>query len=85
VTLEIAAEDADASAFEPVWLGERRIGFVTSGAYGHFVGKSLAMAYLDRDVAAPGSTVEVHIIGIRRKAKILPGPAFDPEGSRMRA
>jgi len=85
VTLEIAAEDADASAFEPVWLGERRIGFVTSGAYGHFVGKSLAMAYLDRDVAAPGSTVEVHIIGIRRKAKILPGPAFDPESSRMRA
>jgi len=43
------------------------------------------MAYLDREVAAPGSTVEVHIIGIRRKAKILPGPAFDPEGSRMRA
>jgi len=85
VTLEIAAEDADASAFEPVWLGERRIGFVTSGAYGHFVGKSLAMAYLDRDITASGTTVEVHIIGIRRKAKILPGPAFDPEGIRMRA
>jgi dimethylglycine dehydrogenase len=85
VTLEIAAENADASAFEPVWLGERRIGFVTSGAYGHFVGRSLAMAYLDRDLTAPGTTVEVHIIGIRRKAKILSGPAFDPEGSRMRA
>src|SRR5215472_709050 len=84
VTLEIAAEDADASGFEPVWMGERRIGFVTSGAYGHSTGKSLAMAYLDRDVAAPGGTVEVHVIGVKRRATVLAGPAHDPTGARMR-
>jgi len=84
VTLEIAAEDADASGFEPVWMGERRIGFVTSGAYGHSTGKSLAMAYLDRDVAAPGGAVEVHVIGVKRRATVLPGPAHDPAGARMR-
>jgi dimethylglycine dehydrogenase len=83
-TLEIAAEDADASGFEPVWMGERRIGFVTSGAYGHSTGRSLAMAYLDRDVAAPGSTVEVHVIGVKRRATVLAGPAHDPTGARMR-
>jgi len=84
VTLEIAAEDADASGFEPVWMGERRIGFVTSGAYGHSTGKSLAMAYLDRDAGAPGSAVEVHVIGVKRRATVLPGPAHDPAGARMR-
>ena len=84
VTLEIAAEDADASGFEPVWMGERRIGFVTSGAYGHSTGKSLAMAYLDRDVSASGTAVEVHVIGLRRRATVLAGPAHDPAGARMR-
>jgi dimethylglycine dehydrogenase len=84
VTLEIAAEDADASDFEPVWIGERRIGFVTSGAYGHSAGKSLAMAYLDRDVSAAGTAVEVHVIGLRRRATVLPGPVHDPAGARMR-
>ena len=84
VTLEIAAEDADAAGFEPVWIGDRRVGFVTSGAYGHCVGKSLAMAYLDRDAIAPGAAVDVHVVGVRRRATILPAPAYDPAGSRMR-
>ena len=84
VTVEIAAEDADAAGFEPVWIGDRRVGFVTSGAYGHCVGKSLAMAYLDRDAIAPGAAVDVHVVWVRRRATILPGPAYDPAGSRMR-
>ncbi len=84
VTLEIGAGDADASGFEPVWIGERRIGFVTSGAYGHAVGKSLAMAYLDREVITPGAALEVHVVGVRRAARILPGPSYDPSGGRMR-
>lgn len=84
-TLEIDSPDADASGFEPVWIGERRVGFVTSGAYGHFVGKSLAMAYLDREVVADNAKLEVHIVGVKRPARILPGPAFDPAGQRMRA
>jgi dimethylglycine dehydrogenase len=83
-TLEIAAADADASGFEPIWIGERRVGFVTSGAYGHATGKSLAMAYLDRDAGAPGTDVEVHVVGVRRRATVLPGPAYDPTGARMR-
>jgi dimethylglycine dehydrogenase len=85
VTLDVAAEGADASGFEPVWQGDRRVGFVTSGAFGHWVGKSLAMAYVDRELAEPGAALDVHIVGIRRKATILSGPAFDPAGARIRA
>ena len=83
--LEIDATDADASGFEPVWRGERRIGFVTSGAYGHCVEKSLALAYLDRDVYEDRAECEVHIVGTRRKAQVLTEPAFDPDGARMRS
>jgi len=49
VTLEVDADDADASGFEPIWADKRRVGFVTSGGYGHTVSKSLAMGYLDRE------------------------------------
>ena len=47
VLLEVDAADADASTDEGIWLEGRRVGFVTSGAYGHHVGKSLALAYVD--------------------------------------
>ncbi len=83
-TLEIDADDADASGWEPVWDGGRQVGFVTSGAYGHCVGKSLALAYLDRNKAVAGTTLDVHIVGEKRRARVLPGPAFDSEGLRMR-
>ena len=43
--------DADVTGFEPVWPGARKVGFVTSGAYGHHVKQSLALAYVDRAVA----------------------------------
>ena len=84
VTLEIDSTDADASGFEPVWDGDRRIGFVTSGAYGHCVGKSLALAYLDREAIADGARYDVHIVETKRKAEVLSGPVFDPKGTRMR-
>ena len=52
VTLEVDALDADASDYEPVWADGRRVGYITSGEYGHVVGKSLAMALVDRSHAA---------------------------------
>jgi dimethylglycine dehydrogenase len=84
VLLEVDADDADASTDEGIWRGDRRVGFVTSGAYGHHVGKSLALAYLDRDVADAGDQVSVYVIGDARAARILPEPPYDPAGRRLR-
>jgi dimethylglycine dehydrogenase len=83
--LEVDAPNADATGYEPVWVGERRVGFVTSGGYGHSIGRSLAMAYLDPDVVEDRPAVEVHIVGERCPARILIEPAVDPTGSRMRS
>ena len=84
VTLEIAAEDADASGFEPVWKNGKRVGFVTSGGFGHTLGKSLAMAMVDQDRCAPGTDLSVHVVGIECKARVIAASPYDPEGKAMR-
>ena len=84
VTLEVEASDADASGFEPVWHKGEKVGFVTSGAYGHTTGKSLAMALVNADAAAEGTDLTVHIVGVEQKAKVLAPSPYDPEGKAMR-
>jgi dimethylglycine dehydrogenase len=85
ITLEIDATDCDAIADEPIWLDGKVVGWVTSGAYGHSVGKSLALGYVDRASAQATTGFAVELIGDRRPAVRLTAPAFDPTGSRMRA
>jgi dimethylglycine dehydrogenase len=84
VTLEIDAEDADASGFEPVWANGARVGFVTSGGYGHTTDRSLAMALIDTAHAAPGTALAVHVVGVERAARVIPPSPYDPEGRAMR-
>ncbi|NNK77965.1 MAG: FAD-dependent oxidoreductase [Litoreibacter sp.] len=84
VTLEIDASDADASGFEPIWSDGKRIGFVTSGGFGHTVGKSLAMALVNQELAAEGTELSVHVVGQERKAKVITPSPYDPTGKAMR-
>jgi len=85
VTLDVAARDADAIGDEPIWYDGRVVGWVTSGGYAHSVQKSLALGYVDRDVAEHTTGFEVELIGERRAAVRLAAAAFDPDGKRMRA
>ena len=84
VTLEVDAPDADAGGYEPVWQDGRRVGFVTSGAYGHCLGKSLAMALVEPGLAAPGTELSTHIVGVERAARVVAPSPYDPTGARMR-
>jgi len=84
VTLEIDADDADASGYEPIWQGEQRMGFVTSGGFGHYTGKSLAMGLLNNNVNEADEALMVDVVGKRRSARTLSEPAWDPSGARMR-
>ena len=71
--------------FEPIWGGKHRVGFVTSGGYGHTVSKSLAMAYVDTGSSAVGTELDVHIVGDKRRCTVIATSPFDPSGKRMRA
>ncbi len=85
ITLDVEARDADAIGDEPIYHAGKVVGWVTSGGYGHSVGKSLALGYVDKAVAEATAGFEVELIGERRPATRLAGAAFDPEGKRMRA
>ena len=86
VMLDIDAVTADASGGEPIFLPDGTpIGQVSSGAYGYWVNKSLALGYVKSEFYEPGRTVHVAILGKPHVARILAEPAFDPSGARLRA
>jgi dimethylglycine dehydrogenase len=85
VTFSVESGDADASGYEPIWLGSELVGFVTSGGYGHCAGTSLAMGYLQSSVSDEQSGLSVTILGEKRGCTILTQAPIDPTGARMRA
>ncbi|MEM7490397.1 MAG: aminomethyltransferase family protein, partial [Pseudomonadota bacterium] len=85
VTLEVEADGADASGYEPIWQDGERVGFVTSGGFGHTVDASLAMGLVAADLSAVGTELRTHIVGVERAARIIAPSPHDPAGTRMRA
>ena len=84
VTLEISDGNADADGYEPVWKDNKRVGFITSGGYGHTLGKSLAMAMVAREHAVEGTQLTTHVVGVERNARVIAHSPYDPEGLAMR-
>jgi dimethylglycine dehydrogenase len=83
-TLEVDVLDADCWGNEAVWAGDRVVGITTSGGYGHWLGRSLAVAYVEAEVAVPDTRLTVEVLGDRRPAVVLTEPPFDPENRRPR-
>jgi dimethylglycine dehydrogenase len=84
VSLEVDAADAEAGADDGIWLGDRLVGSVTSGAFGHHIGASLALAYVDIDVIGSSPALSVSVVGESRPCRMLPEPPYDPQGLRIR-
>ena len=82
VLLELAPGEVDPFYAHTLWQGERPVGIVTSGAYGHRTGKTLALAYLRDRTAREG--LSVSILGQQRAATILADPPYDPKNTRMK-
>ena len=85
VTLAVDSADADATGYEPVWHDGEQGGFITSGGFGHTIGKSLAMALVETAFAEPGTRLKTHIVGIECDAAVIAPSPYDPEGKRLRA
>jgi dimethylglycine dehydrogenase len=77
VYLSIETEDADSLGNEPISAEGRSVGITTSGGYG--------FAYVEPAFAAPGTALEVTMLGEGRPARVLEGPAYDPKNERLRA
>ena len=70
---------------EPVRVGDRLVGRVTSGGYGYTVDRSIAYAYLPTADATVGTRVAVEIFGDWVGGEVVAEPLHDPTGERIRA
>jgi dimethylglycine dehydrogenase len=84
VTFIIDAALADAIGDEPVWHDGKVVGWVTSGGFGHCVGKSIALAYVPAALSKASTGFEIEILGERRPAVLATQPLHDAAGDRMR-
>jgi dimethylglycine dehydrogenase len=85
VPLLVDAEEADAPVTASVLHAGAPVGIVTSGGFGHRIGRSIALAYLRADLAAPGTRVEIPIYGRNRQAVVTTEPLYDPNNARLKA
>ncbi len=85
IYFEVDALDSDIRGGEPIFAGQRCVGVTTSGAYGHYVRKSLGFGYVPPGLSGPGGELAIGLLGERRRARILQQPAYDPAGKRTRA
>jgi dimethylglycine dehydrogenase len=72
-------------AMSNVLSGGEIVGEVTSAAYGHRAGRPLALAMVPEALAEPGTDLAIEIFGEAAAARVLPGPAWDTDLSRIRA
>jgi 4-methylaminobutanoate oxidase (formaldehyde-forming) len=75
---------------EPIWSGGRMVGSTTSAAYGHSVGRAVAMGYVAReegiDAAYLGQArFEIEIAGDRVAARGSLRAPYDPHGLRIKS
>ena len=70
---------------EPLRIDGAIVGRVTSGGYGHAVGKSIAYAYLPPERAVPGTRGEIDVFGAWVGAEVVREPLWDPAGERIRS
>jgi dimethylglycine dehydrogenase len=85
VVMEVDAGDAEVIGYESIMKGTAAVGYVTSGAYGHCIDKSLAAGYVPTALARDGERFEIDILGERRTAIVRLAPLYDPQGLRLRA
>lgn len=85
VTMTIDVDGIDVSNDEAILKDGEAVGYVSSGGYGHRVGQSMAMGYVASACAAPGTRLQVEILGEFYDAEVLGGPIYDANGANMRA
>ncbi|MEM8775964.1 MAG: FAD-dependent oxidoreductase [Pseudomonadota bacterium] len=82
--LELEGEQTDALIGEAVFNGEQMVGSITSAAYGHTVGRSLAIAFLQDEARLGDACLVVSLLGKRVPAKILSKAPWDAENRRLK-
>ncbi|MGE5225950.1 MAG: GcvT family protein [Planctomycetaceae bacterium] len=84
--LAVDAGEALPHGDEPVLDADGRVvGYVSAAEYGHVVETAIALAYLPVELAAPGTSLGVDVLGERRAATVVQAPLYDPGDSKLRS
>jgi dimethylglycine dehydrogenase len=84
VVMEVEAQDADVVGYESIMQDGQAVGYVTSGAYGHCIERSLAAGYVPALMARDGARFQIDILGDLCDATVRLQPPWDPAGLRLR-
>ena len=81
VALQVDADTAPAHPGASVVDGDAVVGTVTSGDWGHRVGKNLAYAFIEVENSSVGAAVEIDMAGETATATIIEPSPYDPSAS----
>ncbi|MEM7017925.1 MAG: FAD-dependent oxidoreductase [Pseudomonadota bacterium] len=86
-----ALEDSEAMLYhnEPIWRDGKRVGHITSAAYGHALGCSVGLGYVESETPIDRAFVrsgnyEIEIAGRLVPAKVSLKPLYDPKNLAIR-
>ena len=90
--VQFALDDATPLLYhnEPIWRDGAIVGRISSGMFGHHLGKSLGMGYVEYQTQgeAPEAILqgkyEIEVAGVRYSAQPSLAPMYDPSSARMK-
>ena len=89
--VQFALEDPGPLVYhnEPIWRDGRVNGYVSSGSYGHTLGRAVALGYVRNEDGVDAAFVnagryEIEVAGVRIAARASLQPRYDPKSARMR-
>jgi 4-methylaminobutanoate oxidase (formaldehyde-forming) len=90
--VHMALRDAEPLLYqnEPIWRDGELVGRTTSGMFGHTLGRSLALGYIENHGAVVDAAFvmsgryEIEVAGERVPADVRLRPFYDPDGERVR-
>ncbi len=85
VSMVLGDTDVDPVGGEPVVKDGDLVGYVSSASYGHRLGRTVALGFLNPALCRDGELVDVCVLDKEVAAEVSLTCAYDPEGIRARA
>ncbi|MGQ9509286.1 MAG: glycine cleavage T C-terminal barrel domain-containing protein [Thermodesulfobacteriota bacterium] len=70
---------------EAILDGDKVIGIVTSGGYGHTLQKSIVYGYLPISYSEPGTKLQIEVAAQMYEAIVEKEPLYDPENQKIKS
>ncbi len=85
VTLKIESDKAPAHGGASLMQGDKVVGTITSGDWGHRTGLNLAYAFVEPSLSVPGSVMQLDLCGDLIPAEVIAPCPYDPDFTRIRS